>query len=192
MKYNQSRLCTNILKVYKQADEFEHELGFWWYKLAHEFAQDTADKFETGLGVVSGVIAALSPGVTWDVNKKDTINAFRYVKNEILTPVYSTYRPNWGKALLIMNGDNPENTLGGLKTLNFYRNILNPYGTDITIDRHAIKIARGMTKPGALKVTPNQYNKIADAYLEVSNKLGIRPNQLQAITWSTYKRIHSR
>jgi hypothetical protein len=75
--------------------------------------------------------------------------------------------------------------LGGLKTRAFYVNILDPNNSDIvTVDTHAIKIA-GINRDS---VGVKLYNAIADGYRECAEYVGILPQQIQAITWITYKR----
>jgi len=83
--------------------------------------------------------------------------------------------------------------VNGMKTRAFAENILDPEGDHrVVIDRHAWNITQGeriiVNKSGP-KVTPKRYRDAAAKYRAIAKDLGIRPNQLQAITWLTWRRL---
>jgi hypothetical protein len=187
------RAVNNIIRYYHLANEIEHELGYRWYADAHHWCIDTAVEFQTTVDKVAGIIAALSPGCTWEQNKIDTRSAIRYFKSETQTLSVSTYGQFVKKAQAIWDGHNIPTVLNGPKITAFYHNILNPYCDKwVCVDRHAFKIARHIKKAGPVALTAKQVRDTQHAYKEAAGKLSLRPCVLQAITWITYKRIHNR
>ncbi len=187
------RAVNNILRVYNQADEIEHEMGFWWYVDAHRWCNEIAEQFNLKPKQVAGIVAALSPGVSWEVNKIDTRSAIRYFQQDTMRLQVSTYGQFVNKARRIFEGEDIPAVLNGPKITAFYHNISNPWASDtVTCDRHAFKVARGIKKGGSVAITPRQMKDTQEAYKEAASIVGLRPNQLQAITWTVYKRIWNR
>lgn len=186
--YNQTRLVNNIIKIYNRVDEETHELGWWWYHNAHDWCRDRAQEFGASIQQVIGVVSALSPGVSWDINKMDALSLLRYKFGFTNRPIVSTYRANLRKAERILDGEDPEVVIQGPKTRAFYYNILDPMcPKNVCCDRHAIKVARGMSKGGSLAITKLQYTLVEAAYQKAADKLEIAPARLQAIVWTQYK-----
>lgn len=80
----------------------------------------------------------------------------------------------------------------GLKTRNFYMNIMEPTdAVPVTIDGHAYSIWAGKyhTMKDSVRLRFD-YNAVADGYRAVALAIGVLPCQLQAVTWFTWKRIH--
>ena len=164
--------------------------GIYWYKNAHEIAQYIADKYNLSINAVIGVIACLSPAVSWHQNIVDTVGL-------INDPNYkcSTYGNNVKKAISIINGRTPESVLNnknsGFKTYSFYLNILHPNTSGaVTIDRHAVSVA--VKDPDSNSInTRGKYNKVADLYRRAGKKAGLLPHQVQAIVWITFRRVNN-
>jgi hypothetical protein len=154
-----------------------------WYREAHALAADLAARHHTTTDVVAAVLSALSPACSWAQNQKD---AAALLDNLEHTPV--TYGHNARKARsIILKELNPANAFPKTspKTWNFYNNILYPESRDfVTIDRHAYRIATGQR---SLKFGLREYREIAEMYRKASKKLGLLPNELQAILWTNYK-----
>ena len=114
-----------------------------------------------------------------------------------------------GKAISVLENPSIENIsakMGGQhKVRNFYNNIIrpnDPYG-DVTIDTHAVAAAHlepfsGKsvpvshnfgTKAASTKSTGAQgtYGIYADAYRMAADELGIKPRELQSITWEAVR-----
>lgn len=188
----------NILKVYRQAtvDEITH--GMQWYALAKEDAQAIADHCEIPLRIATGVIAALSPTNDWNQNVKDAdLFCKTFVSGGYFEDVKaSTYKPMWEKAWKILSSvphsdDAVATILNGPKITDFFLCIL---GYDVcVIDGHAWCIANNDRR--ALQEVPHIGKKLRkelqDAYAKAAKKAGIKPYQMQAITWVTWKRIHN-
>ncbi len=200
-KYNRysQRIERNILSVYVRANEFDREEGLHWYANAHETARVFSDKYGVSLQTAVGVIAALSPGRNWGMNlleAEEFIKAYMKRRRGKDLPLVGTYGyRNIRKTIAILNGASPLDVLGGNKVRSFYANILNPLGADVTIDRHAKGLAirsnsiRGATSETDANVTNAEYPYYAKHYIKLAGRLGLIPNQLQAICWVTWRRL---
>jgi hypothetical protein len=176
----------NVLSVFYCATDTEYNDGMEWYSRANDLA------FELDPNRVdhaAGVIAALSPMMRWEKNV------------ELARLVYTgaDYIPclpaNAAKAKAIYNGAAPLDILGGNKVRTFFTNILDPFSDDpahVTIDKHAIDIARGFISPyvdSYKGIGKRVYAEFAEAYVIAAEECGVRPLQVQAITWVTHKRM---
>lgn len=188
----------NILKVYATADKLDVATGLNWYSDAFGIAEDIGSKHDVHPIVVAGVIAALSPRLEWGAN----VNlAHRFVAAGGLESGY--LKLGLRKAQRILDGESDIPTiLGGAKTRSFWQNIANRGQSNrVTIDRHAIDIAAGRHQSDLTRgsLTVKQYGAIADEYVEAcdiarapgsmfSAPADLWPAQLQAITWTAWRR----
>lgn len=193
------RVVHNILKHYDMSTEDERQRGLVWYENARTFCQHLADGSGLPLEKVIGIVAALSPQNSWDINKAMAATfIMRKGKGRVKNRVCD------GKAKAIYLTDDLgsiESLLGkydnsALKTKSFYKNILNPGCIEtVTIDRHAINVCRQSpdnvkaNDNSVYKLTENQYNFFTKCYRSAANKLGISPSSLQAIVWESYRRL---
>ena len=184
-------MVRNICKAYKLAEYCDIQAGNF-YTEAYSFAVELANKYAVDVEKVAGIIAVLSPGTAWDVNKRDAA-AFLAGKRT----GFSTYSQFIQKAVQILHAENNDQIFDivfgkqGQKTASFYLNILLDQQA-VTVDRHAYRIAVGDTGAGGIRLTRDQYNRIAAAYVDASNKLRVPAPKLQAITWNVFKRINDR
>jgi hypothetical protein len=121
-----------------------------------------------------------------------------------------------GRGLRILRGEDANPIINGHKVRSFRNNLRLPTDThgDITIDSHAVslalgrKVSSGSFEYGAfsgrtMKGSPytrgpanatlgvaGNYAVWADAYRRVAKRHGLRPNQLQSITWIQWRREH--
>jgi len=171
------RYIKNIVKVYEQANSDQRHRGRMWYHTAHELADFLS---EGNVQMGAGVIAALSANKAWDLNQRLARSAFA-------GEVRGHTANNLAKVAKIMAGADPAEVLPmGMKTGNFYRNIIDPEDTEaVTIDRHAHDAAvgapwgdreRGLSSKG-------RYAVLSLAYRNAAAKLGITPSVLQATVW---------
>jgi hypothetical protein len=75
----------------------------------------------------------------------------------------------------------------------FFACISEPATTQaVCIDGHAYSIwaGRRITLDAVPPVSDRLYNRIVGDYVVVAKHLGIRPHQLQAITWVAWRRLH--
>lgn len=167
-----------ILSWLDRASNTDIMAGMSWYPNTHLIARECDDVVKG-----AGIIAALSPRMPWVRNIELARVAFSgaYLFRGCLGI-------NIRATNAILDGNHPLDVLNGLKTRAFFDNILNPLtSTAVTVDTHAIKIA-GINKDS---VNKGLYNEIADAYRDASRIAGMAPLELQAVTWTAYRRINS-
>lgn len=189
----------NILKVFRKADESEIEHGKQWYQIANNDAQAIANDNNVSLNQCVGVIAALSPNNKWNrnlINASDMIAAHNS-GNSLDSFKVSTYGANKRKAWSILKDNLSDcepilERLNGRKVQAFYSNIM---GYDVcTIDGHALNIALGKRQSltsDANRVGVKLYRELVEAYTRAAHKEGLKAYEMQAITWSTWRRLHS-
>jgi len=188
----------NILKVYRRATSEDVANGLEWYDRAKRYASIISNLSGVNLNTVVGVMAALSPNNRWERNVKDTERmVWAWVKGEDLSDFkVSCYNTMKAKAWSILEDDLTDDDdiltrLNGQKIRSFYSNIR---GLDeVTIDGHAYNIALGI-RQGLTSDKTNMgkklYRDMQSAYVKAAKRVGVKPHELQAITWTTWKREH--
>mgnify|MGYP001822910179 CR=1 FL=1 len=178
-------MISNILDVYNQASPLDIAEGLRWYHEAKRECQNLARRNRITLKQAIGIVAALSPRVNWGRNVIAAQNLVRGIPGE-------GFGANKVKAGKILEGADPEDILRGDKVTSFYSNILRPSSsTAVTIDRWAIRVTMGADHWSS-KVntpTPKQYLQLGNEYREAAAIVGLKPLELQAITWVTIKRL---
>ena len=188
----------NILKVYRRATTDDISNGLEWYDRAKRYASIISNLSGVNLNTVIGVMAALSPNNKWERNVKDTERmVWAWVKGEDMSDFkVSCYNTMKAKAWSILEDDLTDDDdiltrLNGQKIRSFYSNIrgLN----EVTIDGHALNIALGI-RQGLTTDKTNMgkkvYRDMQSAYVKAAKRVGVKPHELQAITWTTWKREH--
>ena len=171
----------NILSVYRAAEGWHVREGISWYPDARQIALDLASG---NVAMGAGVLAAFSPQTPWGRNVTIAHRAFAdgFASGHTGTVCEKVNR--------ILSGENPLEVLGGDKTTNFCRNIIDPLGNDVTIDRHAYGIAVGEPmgkRPLTLINRKGGYEMFANLYRAAAQIAGIAVPQLQAITWLVWR-----
>ena len=177
----------NIVTAYNNATESSMTEGMKWYPDAHLIAlQVTTLAHSTDVKVGAGILASLSPALSWEKNVEQAIR-FTGTGNTTQT------RANNDKAVLITCGVNPDEVLGGAKVTAFYHAILNPTGQyKPVIDRHALAVYFGKTLNdkqlrqcfGNARVMA----RVQHAYFRASRILGLHYNVVQAVTWVQHRK----
>jgi len=187
-----TKVKNNILKVWEQTTESER---FDWYFVANNFARSLAGP-EISVIQVCGVIAALSPLLSWAKNMELANLAVQYYKKGedlALLPYMKTGLKKAERILSIQGtatDDQILNILKGQKISSFYLNLAYPdKAISLTIDRHAIAVALGR-KPSdnEMNLTANQYKFFIECYRHTAAKLDISPLLLQSATWENWRK----
>lgn len=189
----------NILKVYRNATARDIESGIEWYARANSEARDIASRTGLPMKTIAGVMAALSPNNRWERNKLDAFNmCLAYVNGvDIDDFKVSTYNTMKEKAWsILMDGLTSDDEilarLNGQKIRSFYSNII---GLDeVTVDGHALNIARGYRvglTEDATNIGVKLYRELQAAYVRAAKRAGVKPHEMQAITWTVWKRQHN-
>lgn len=175
----------NILKVYAQATALEIEQGMEWYTVASNEARSLCQSH----AMACGVIAAVSPGLRWDVN---ILAARGLIEGAGINGLGRIWPANIYKAERIVRGHDPGVVLGGNKVRAFYQCLLNPLDWfHVVVDGHAYGIWSNERIPlNKIHITNRRYRLISSDYMRTADSLGILPNQLQAIVWLTWRRLH--
>jgi len=183
------RVINNILRYYSLSNGD----GMTWYNEAHKLALEVSDKTGHGIMNVAGVIAALSPQTSWELNK---VYLVRFMRDGIKAKANTG--ANKTKAARCLQAETVEEIkviLNGNKTTNFFLNMLFPDVDGIaTIDRHAVAIciqrpqdAQAISE--GVMLTDKQYLFFESCYVAAAKSLGIKALELQAITWVSYRLV---
>lgn len=191
-------ILRRLQAIYHSADPLTRQAGHNWYQDAHRIASELAAKHNAPeshakhavtLVQVVGVIAAISPGCSWERNVEYADQILRAFTLGRSVPKVGTYgQKNVDKCKRILAGETPLDVLGGRKVRAFYANILNPAcEAEVTIDRHAIGAARNLRGDSAAIVTDWQVKYIACQYKTLATRLGVLPHQAQATVWLQWR-----
>jgi len=189
----------NILKTYRIATVSDVSNGVEWYDRAKRMAAWIATETNIPEATVIGVMAALSPNNRWERNCKDALTMCQAWISGDTTDDFkvSCYNTMKQKAWSILEDDLTTDEdilsrLNGQKIRSFYSNIR---GLDeVTIDGHALNIARGQREgltSDKTNMGKRQYRELQLAYVTAAKRVKVKPHVLQAITWTTWKRIHN-
>lgn len=182
-------LTENVLSLYRSSSLASRDAGMDWYNNAQAFASSLDSRFHRS----AGVIAALSPRSPWNNNKAKAAQLFAQNGDGAGCGM----RTNVSKAIRIYGGEDALDVLRGEKERNFFLTIVEPDRDDHVpvIDRHAFDIANGFAGSDATRaILSNKgvYAQYAQAYCEAALTIGIKVQQLQAITWCEWRRLHGK
>lgn len=176
-------VTANLDAVLDLATDEDWNAGIGWYQVAHNEAVKLSHAYGLTTSQAVGIIAALSPQTSWEENLR-----IADLLCDTRANVHTADAQR--KALAILDGADPVQTLGGRKVRSFYANILTPFHAGpVTIDRHAAAILAGLSTPDwntthEKVLERKHYYRIAAAvYRSSARRYGLLPNQLQAIAW---------
>jgi hypothetical protein len=193
MKTLTIRQQTNRINKYMSvATSEEYKKGLNWYKDARELCLILSAKYGNTLIQVAQVISVLSPQKKWATNKKEVVSLYSEVFDR-LKPNFSYFatKKQIEECKQIMKGEfsiPPKR----IKTYSFADNIANSASSEVTIDRHALRVAYDDKTSSIDKVTLKQYREARESYRFIANQYGLEAYEVQAITWLVYKRIVNR
>lgn len=178
------------------ADAIDIDEGRLSYFRYHEVLRNLAEHFEAPFAETVAVFCALSPNSDYQGNLRSTATVIKCHREGI--PVdrirVVTYNHCRDRAFEYLNGVSFLQTTKGKKIRSFYQNILNPMDPfPVTIDGHAVNVWRGRRMNLKDVAGPKgrfNYEDVAGDYRIAAARVGLLPNQVQAITWFAWKRIH--
>lgn len=184
--------CNRIEKYMTQATSVEYKQGIDWYNDARLLCEKLAGKYDVSLLQVAEVISVLSPQKKWETNKLEVEALFLEVF-EGIKPAFNYFatKKQLQECKDIING-NFSIPPKRIKTWSFADNIAHVNSVQVTIDRHALRVAYDDKTAKIDKVTLTQYKEAREAYKKIAIKYGLKAYQVQAITWCAYKRIVNR
>lgn len=189
----------NIRNVYSLAAADEIKNGLQWYESAHAHACELSSLYSIPLKATSEIIAALSPNSRWERNVADAYSLCAVLSSggPLESIRIKTYSANRSKAGAIFSaavaGLPYAGILSGPKVTRFARTIETPWESHgITVDVHAFSVAAGKRFTSKnVTIGAVNYRTCERAYLTVGAELGIAGHQVQAITWTVWKRLHN-
>lgn len=189
----------HVLSVYKSATEEERSEGADWYQAAHTFARGMSDRYGLSLAQSAGIIAALSPRLSWDLNMRAADTLARTGDCATLfSSKLKAKRILWGRESVESVLQCPrcqrkagKHVCSGQKVRAFFACILAAGECDsVCIDRHAFDIAAGhVTDDVTRKLLDRRggYDTVANAYREAARIAGVSASTVQAVTWVAWR-----
>jgi hypothetical protein len=182
---------SNLQNLFNRVPVSERETAITWYQEAHDFAVFLAHTYNITTEQAAGVIAVISPRISWERNLVDAmaICTTWFEGGDLLDlPDISAFQTNVVKAwnILKLPGVPTEQLLGkkAPKVRAFYSNILYPKSsTDVTVDSWMVRAYYGdLTHKGAVK-NDTERQAITQAIIDLANKYQYRACDMQAVLW---------
>jgi len=202
-----------VIRVYRSSPDTDLVTGMQWYRAAHAFCDELADEYSSLVPSayhVAGIVAALSPQVSWTQNKR--------LSRELIEMGSTTSRlERVQTAREIMQGDDPYIKLFDPKRQNrkvrsFFMNIAFPdwpkipeghqlpddianIPPHVTLDRHAWSMLYWDRTITDVLVAPTKeyYEWGRCVFVAAADQLGgILPHELQAVTWVVWRNPNRR
>lgn len=151
--------------------------GERWYRESRRFARQLKREYGGGLGRAAGIIAALSPQVQWNVNKRLAEQVMEHGE-----PVEGCLALSATRAWRIWLGERPLSVLRGPKTRAFYRAIMGDPDAEV-IDTWML-LALGWPHRS---VSPRQYERCAAALREAAEQTPLTVADFQAVVWTAVR-----
>lgn len=184
----------NLASVFECADGIDYNEGLLAYERYNTMMFELAAYHGTSIEKMTACFVATSPNNDYIKNLRSAVSVVRgYLDGfsaERIT--VTTYGKCKTRAYKVMCGADFLGFTKGKKTRAFYRNILDPKDRDpVTIDGHmfAMSIGRYLTMKEAVRMKLS-YDEVANATKLLAYEKGLVANQVQAILWFTWKRIH--
>jgi hypothetical protein len=151
-----------------------------------------AREARVGVDVAVGVVAVLSPSVSWATN----LNSARSLLLRNGGPI-AGYGQNVKKAQGILERAKKRrrwvHLVSGPKVFRFFETICAPEDyQDVVVDGHVYALAVGerITLSNVPAITEKRRDAIARAFKALAGEFGVLPHQLQATAWLTWRRLH--
>lgn len=180
---NTAPYTRRILSIYRSATPEDIREGMGWYDEARAFAES----LDTDVSRAAGVIAAVSPMLSWPRNMTVARALYAGQREGLCLPNSVT------AASRILAGEHPLDVLNGPKVRAFYQNIMGQ-GESVTLDRHAIDIAVGRPLSDddrAFWLAATRRRLLTSAYVNAARIAGISPAAMQAITWVAWRKTRA-
>lgn len=158
-----------------------------WYEDAGRVCSEWDTDFSLSPNTSAGVVAALSPLNTWDLQVRDTPAILEAFQNGRKLPGVGFFS-NKDKALRILQGEVTLDVLGGDKVRAFYRNLTGDTSA-VCIDRHALAIAAWNGPSIGNRPENKNYARIAFAFRAAGQELGLTPCGIQSLTWCFWREL---
>jgi hypothetical protein len=190
------------------AGQDEIQQGRFWYQQASDFAHRLVNAYGCSYYQAVGVIAALSPNQSWELNQRAadiTISAWSQGVDPCTIGGVPAYPAMRDKATRILGLDasvthtaQTESILNGPKITSFFRCITG-IQNEVCVDSHALSVYLGQRIPTTKvpKISQALYAAVQRSYQLVASRsydlIGeiLTPAQVQAVTWIVYRRLYA-
>lgn len=190
----EQRAFRNLNRIWNLATPEDKVQGGSWYPTANRQIFDLSVKHNIPLDAALGAVAALSPGLRWDLNLSRAEFLFKAFDTEY--PETETYglspygKRNVQKAWRILRGEEPLAVLSGPKVRAFYSCLRDPFAPDVVVDGHMKFACLGTRRGiGAAAVSVSEYPHWVAVIRKLARRLALRASQLQAILWLAWRKI---
>lgn len=165
-------LARRLVAWWAKADKATRTVGVQWYREARRIARQLARRYDCTVSRAAGVIAALSPRLTWTYN---VTAAEAVLAGDRKVP--GVFRASLAKARMIQEGARPLDVLRGPKVRAFYRALMG--------DRDAAVVDVWTARAAGVQDAPNEreYAQVAQALRMGADEVGVSTSELQAAVW---------
>lgn len=183
----------NLMNVYAQATAAERAQGLLYYISQRNRVHELGKQFGFSLEASAGAFAVLSPNKRERDTYSDLAVCMKHVHaDEPGKPRVCAYPKNRDKALLVLQGADPQRVLKGSKVLSFYFNTIDPKDHRwVTVDGHLVSAWVGRTlRMKQAGVTRWEYARIREHVMQAAKSEGIVPCQFHSIIWVVQRRLN--
>jgi len=181
---------SHLENLFNRIPSSDRSVAISWYQEAHDFAHFLSFTYHISIEQAAGVIAVLSPRITWEQNLSGAMNLTlaHFEGKEIYEVEVHAFQSNVVKAWNILCNPNvaTELLLGkrAPKVRAFYDNILYPQSsTDVTIDSWMVRAYyNDIHLLGTIK-NEDERRAIKAEVERLAIKYGFRALDMQAILW---------
>lgn len=211
----------NITRYFRSIDPAVIAEGREWYPKAFALAEKLAadylpedydyrdDEWAREITKAAAVIAVLSPRLAWSKNVELAQRIYRWHAEHGFKGALTMVDLSWPglkdgarKALKILEGWDVNETVKGPKVRQFWHTIVNPSDPRaVVVDRHAFAVAAGRVltdeELGKYSGRLGTYDAVSEMYrraakiLTLELEATITPAEVQAITWTAWRREHA-
>lgn len=183
----EKQLIKNLHKVYLQHDVTKYNQLINFYPLALNTCKNISIKYNVSLQQVVGILSCLSPRLRFSRNITATelfLQGHRNLHTGVVMKKCSDILKTTNESEIVK-------IINGIKTTNFYYNIMYPTNTEyITIDRHILRV---LHNDNIIRVTNKEYGVFKSAIVKAAKKVKLSPVQYQSIVWHVFRdQINSR
>lgn len=205
----------NVTRLFRQASPQDLADGREWYARARRLAEELANGLPTDhphhgdVDRAAAVIAVLSPRLSWPQNVITARLAYSVAAGDwgwlayTIRDALPVLKSNAAKAgRLLASNDPTDEIVRGPKVRAFWFTISNPSDPRaVVVDRHAVDVAVGQVTDdatrGRILSRQGSYDQVAGCYIRAAKILSreldelITPAEVQAVTWTTWRRTRA-
>jgi hypothetical protein len=169
-----------IVATYRRASGAQLYDGAHWYGVARNIVDAIAAETTTDPMRIAYALAALSPRNPWAWNVADAYHFASSAASGGVMPTATTYGANRRAAWLALTSDKIPWSSTALKVRAFVAAIMGDEHS-VVVDVWAMRVVTFGERSEPR--TTGVYRRVAHAYTEAANVLGVTPCTAQAVTW---------